>query len=444
MGEWRDEVRHRLQGLDLPAERELAILDELSQHLAEREAALLEAGTSPDEARRIVLDEIAEHDLLRRGLQQIARPAAIDAPGLPHTGGAAWRHVVQDMRYAVRTLSRDRAYTLTAILALAIGIGGAAAIFGAIDAILLRPMPYPHADKLVVPVSEHHARGIVHGSTSFADYLDWRAEKDIFAAVAAWSPSNMDITGDGDPERVEAAVVAEEFFGLVDVKPERGRTLQPQDHVESAPRVVVLSWRLWQSRFGGTEVVGRTLNVAGVPRQIVGVLPPRAVWPDTSALFLPMRPSIYSEDMRTRRDNLIFQSLARLRDDVSIDKGNARLAMIASKLERDFPESRKGWTNRLVPLREVHRRTRSQRCAAGAARGCRERPADCLRECREPRARPRTGPRPRARDSPFARSKPRQADTAARHRKRRARRRRRGAGHRRGHRSHEGAEDDGA
>ena len=352
MAEWRDELRRRLEGLNLPAEREIAIVDELSQHLAEREAALLSSGTAPDEARRIVLDEIAEHDLLRKGLQAIPPPPKTETPGLPHTGGAAWRLIAQDIRYAIRTLSRDRAYTLTAVLALAIGIGGAAAIFGAIDAILLRPMPYPHANRLVVPVTENHARDVRNGSISYADYIDWRAEKDVFAAVAAWSPNNVDVTGDGEPERVEAAVVSEDFFGLIDTKPVQGRTLQPPDHAESAARVVVLTWKFWQHRFGGADVVGRTLTVSGVPRQIVGVLPARAVWPDSSAIFLPMRPSAYTEDMRTRRDNLIFMALARLRDDVPIETGNARLTMIASRLERDFPESRKGWTNKLVPLRE--------------------------------------------------------------------------------------------
>ena len=124
MAEWRDELRRRLEGLDLPAEREIAILDELSQHLSEREAGLLAAGAAPDEARRIVLDEIAEQDLLRRGLEAVPRPAKADVPGLPSTGGAAWRHTAQDFRFAVRTLSRDRAYTLTAILAYRRGLNG--------------------------------------------------------------------------------------------------------------------------------------------------------------------------------------------------------------------------------------------------------------------------------------------------------------------------------
>src|SRR5262245_45563701 len=104
MGDWRDEVRRRLDGLGLPAEREIAILDELSQHLAEREKAVLASGASVDQARRIVLDEIAEHELLRRGLQALPQPTRVDTPGLANTGGAAWRNLGQDVRYAVRTL----------------------------------------------------------------------------------------------------------------------------------------------------------------------------------------------------------------------------------------------------------------------------------------------------------------------------------------------------
>lgn len=353
MHDWRDELRLRLQGLDLSPTREAELIEELSGHLREREAALLRSGVEPDEARRTALDEIADTEKLRRDLERVLPPPSLEPPlAAPSTGGFRFGHIGKDLRYAVRTLIRDRGYAVTAVLALAIGIGGASAIFAAVDAVLLRPMPFPHADRLVVPVTEIPARGTELGSTSFADYMDWRAEKEIFEAVALWYPATVDITGDGDPERVEADVVSEEYFRLIDVTPVKGRTLQPADHLEAAPRVTVITHQLWQRRFGGGDVVGKVISVGGRPAEIVGVLPPRSVWPDTGELFLPLKYSFFNEDVRTRRDNLIFQNFARLKDGVAIEQGNARLAMIATKLEQEHPNSRKGYTNRLVPLRE--------------------------------------------------------------------------------------------
>ena len=352
MPDWRDDVRRRLAGLNLAPAREMEIVDEVSQHLTDREASLLARGVAPDEARRITLDEIDDHELMQRDLERsVPNPLAMPPIAAP-SGGARLRHIGQDLRYAVRTLIRDRGYALTAILALAIGIGGASAIFAAVDAVLLRPMPFPHADRLMVPVTENASRGPGLGSTSFADYMDWRAEKEIFAAVALWYPTNVDLTGDGDPERVEATVVSEEYFGLIDVTPVKGRTFQPADFPESAARVTVLTHGLWQRRFGGADMIGKSITVAGRPAEVVGILPPRSVWPDGGQLFLPLKPALFSEDVRTRRDNLIFRNFARLNEGVSIEQGNVRLAMIATRLEQEHPNSRKGYTNRLVPLRD--------------------------------------------------------------------------------------------
>lgn len=257
------------------------------------------------------------------------------------------------MKYAIRSLRRTPGYTFVAVAALALGIGANAAIFGAVDTVLLRPLPYPHADRLVVPVSENAARGTEYGSISFADYEDWKRETAVFEYVALWRPINVDITGTGDPERIVAGQVSEEFFPLVDAKLVAGRPFAPADHAVSAPRVTVLSYELWQRRFGGDlNAIGRTLNVAGAPHDIVGILADRAAWPEEAELFLPFRPMAWELDVRTRRDNLIFLALARLRDGVPIEQGDARLAAIAARLEAEHPESRKGWTNRLVPLRE--------------------------------------------------------------------------------------------
>jgi putative ABC transport system permease protein len=257
------------------------------------------------------------------------------------------------MRYAIRSLRRTPGYSFVAIVALALGIGANAAIFGAVDTVLLRSLPYPHADRLVVPVSENAARDIEHASISFADYEDWKRETDVFDHVALWRPINVDVTGTGDPERIVAGQVSEEFFPLVDAKLVAGRPFAPSDHGESAQRVTVLSFNLWQRRFGGDlNALGKTLRVAGIPHDIVGILADRAAWPEEAELFLPFRPMALGVDERTRRDNLIFLALARLRDAVPIEQGNARLAAIAARLEAEHPESRKGWTNRLIPLRE--------------------------------------------------------------------------------------------
>jgi putative ABC transport system permease protein len=355
MADWRSEVQRRVRGLGLSPEREAEVVDELAQHLAEREDDLRRAGSAPDEARRLALDDIGPgDDRLRTELARL-RQARIALP--PPTGmptGRLLASIAQDLRYAVRALSERPGFAIAAILALAVATGSTAAVFGAVDAVLLRPMPFPHADRLYVPISVNTARRIDQGSVSFADYVDWRQQTDVFANVAILRPTNLDITGDiGDPERVEVAQVSEDFFPLVDVLPIVGRTLVAADHAEGASLVTVISYGLWQDRFGrAADVLDRTFRIAGEPARIVGVLPPHGVWPDTAQLFVPMKPSGYSTDTRTRRDNLGFDGLARLRDGVTPGVAAARLSAMAARLEHENPIIRKGWTNTVIPLRD--------------------------------------------------------------------------------------------
>ena len=351
--EWADEVRRRLRatGVATSPTREAEIIDELAQHLADREVELRKAGLTTAEARRLALDEISDADLLRGEFGRLKQqPPPPPVPGAPSTTLA--ERLWQDLRIGARTLAHQPAYTLAALCALTLGIGATAAIFNAVDAVLLRPMPLAHADRIYVPVSVNKARDVDHGSITFADYTDWRQQSDTFAAVALWRPINADVTGDGEPERIEIAQVSEEFFRLMDVTPLWGRTLQPTDHVLTAPRVAVLSHGFWKRHFGGkADVVGRTVRIGGTAVEIVGVLPDRRVWPDSSQMFMPLKPEAFNDDVRTRRDNMIFQGLSRLRDDVTPEAANARLALMAARLEKDNPVIRKGWTNVVVPLR---------------------------------------------------------------------------------------------
>jgi putative ABC transport system permease protein len=262
--------------------------------------------------------------------------------------------MLQDLRFAVRALVKTPGYTGVALLVLALGIGANAAIFSFVDTMLLRPLPYPHADRLYVPVSIHTARQIDRGSIGYADYEDWRRETDIFDAVAVFQPGAATLSGGGaDPERAEALSVSEDFFQLVNVQPLAGRVLLPSDQAANASRVAVIGYGLWQRRFGGDPaVVGTMLVVGGVPHEVVGVLPARAIYPEETQLFLPLVPSRFAGEDLGRRDNLIFQGLVRLKDGVTKAQADARMRTIAARLEQDFPASRKGWTNGVLPLRE--------------------------------------------------------------------------------------------
>ena len=358
--DWRAIVRTHLPPLALSQEPE--ILDELAQHLSDVYDEALRAGKSHDDAVALATATLpAERERLGRDLVSARRslPGLIadrwtaDLPAAPASQAHPLADLRRDVVYALRSLRRSPGYAAVAILTLALGIGANTAMFAAVDAILLRPMPYPDADRLVVPVSMHAGRNIENASVTFADYLDWQREIDLFDAVALWRPVAADLTGTGQPERLTALSVSPEFFQVLKVTPVAGRTLQPGDHDAKAPRVLILTYRLWQRTFGGAaDVVGRMVRFGGVPHEIVGVLPDRLAWPENVALYIPLRPSQFAAEDRERRDNMIFQSLARLRDGVSLERGNAALAAIASRLERDFPESRKGWTNHLVPLRE--------------------------------------------------------------------------------------------
>lgn len=347
------ELRRRLGAFRLSPPDEDGIVAELTQHVDDRVAELVRAGMSPAEARRLTLEDLSEEELRRGGWRRLPPPLRPSAPitGAPSTSLVPG--VLRDVRYAVRSLNRQRGFAMTAVLALGIGIGATTAIFAAVDAVLLRPMLFPHADRLFVPVSENHPRGITRANVTYADAEDWRRETDLFAKVALWRGGFADVTGGDDPERVRLAIVSEQYFELIDVTPVAGRTLVAADHTPGAPQVVVITQRFWERRFGGDpSVVGSTIRIGGTPREIVGILPARRVWPDSVSLFLPLLSASLSADERTRRDNMVFGGLARLHDGVSADAARARLTAMAARLEGEHPDSRNGWTNTLVPLRE--------------------------------------------------------------------------------------------
>jgi len=258
-----------------------------------------------------------------------------------------------DLRYAARLLRRTPGHTATAVLALAVGIGASVAIFTAVYATLYRPLPIPEPGRLVVPVGRNAARGIERASVPFADYLDWRADARLFRHVALYQETSFDLAGEGTPERVDGLAVTEDFFAVMQAKPLAGRLLVATDHAAGASAVVVIGDGLWRRRFGmDPAIVGREIRLAGDVVTVAGIVDADAVWPDGLDVWVPMKTSQAPADVLTRRDNMIFQGIARLADGTSFEEGRARIAGIAARIARDYQAIRESWTTDLVSAKE--------------------------------------------------------------------------------------------
>ena len=219
----------------------------------------------------------------------VTRAPVVEPPGV---ASPPWRlaTVWQDVRYAARMLRRSPAFALVSVLTLTLGIGGTVAIFSAVYTVLYRPLPIPESARLAVPVSENPEREIRRGSIPYADYADWREQRDVFEQVALFEPYEVDIAGGEAPERVSAMAVTEEYFPLMRVQPLAGRLLTNADHDAKSASVVVISDALWTRRFGGDPAtIGQSLRIAGSVATIVGVVPAARLWPGKQDVWQPFQ-----------------------------------------------------------------------------------------------------------------------------------------------------------
>jgi predicted permease len=334
MPDWAPLVRARLASLRLSPTRETEIVDELSQHLEDRYRELIAGGTSPDEATRLALGDFQSGNVLGQKMASL-RQAHVTAPT---TLGAPTGHVVgdlwQDVRYAARIFWKLPAFAATAVLTLALGIGATTAIFSVVYGVLLKPLPFHEADRLVS--LRHHAKhgvGKVHGP---ATYLTYRENQQAFEAIGAWVPTEVSITGGGDPERVQALLVSATTLPLLRVQPVVGRVFSTEDDTPGNPLRVVLSYGYWQRRFGGVEnIVGQTLAIDGTPAEVIGVLP-------ASFTFLRTRPEIVLpmplDASAPRFISFGFQALARLKPGATLAQANADVARVISLLPPMFAQ----------------------------------------------------------------------------------------------------------
>src|SRR5215470_19431621 len=197
--------------------------------------------------------------------------------------------LLSDVRYAVRNLLRRPGFTIIAVITLALGIGANTAIFSAINALLLKPLPFPELDRVVAVWDKLPARGIAHNEVTFANYLDLKAQNQSFEQLALyrwWSPN---LTGVEPPERIQGFLVTANFFDALGMKPIMGRNFAEEENQPGKDQVAIITYSLWQRRFGADpNILNRTISLNSVTRNVIGVMPERFNFPKGAEVYAPL------------------------------------------------------------------------------------------------------------------------------------------------------------
>ncbi len=258
----------------------------------------------------------------------------------------------QDFKYALRSLKAKPGFTVVTMLTLAIGIGGTTAIFGAVNAVLLRPLPYPGPDQLVrVFKTSLKAPDRVGGTVSPPDFTDWRRDSSVFTELAAYNGNTITLTGLGAAEVVRIGEVTGGFFAVLGAQPLYGRSITTADDPVGARDVVVLGHGIWVRRFGSNpQIVGQTIHLDGTPREVIGVMPAGVEFPLRSELWTPLRFS--ARDLETQRGAHYIEVLGRLKPGQPIDAARAEMRTIAARLAGQYPRTNRDNSASVHPLRE--------------------------------------------------------------------------------------------
>jgi predicted permease len=320
--------------------------DEMRFHLDARCEELVRLGHSPDDARRIALEEFGDVAAARAEL------AAIDRRRVGKVALREWiESIAQDLRFAVRSLRAKPGFTATVLLTLALGIGTNAAIFSIVDSMLLRPLPYAEPGRLVHMWETYQSNAANRSEASYPDYLDWKARAHSFAAIGGYTGGSFLLGGD-QPASIGGARSTANFFDVLGVRPVLGRSFAEGEDAVGAPRVVLLSYGLWQRQFSGDRgVVGRSIVLNGAPATIVGVLPQdfRFARQPNADVWVPVD---RAKAQREQRGNHWLNTVARLAPGVTTESAAREMAGIMNDLAQQYPPSNKERSALVIPLQD--------------------------------------------------------------------------------------------
>jgi putative ABC transport system permease protein len=257
---------------------------------------------------------------------------------------------LHDIRYGFRMLLKHKGFTAVAVLALALGIGANTAIFSLVNGVLLRPLPFPDAERIIFLEGKNPQAGITESNISFLDFTDWSQQTDLFASTAAYWTGTANFGADGaEPERVPRAGVTPGFFSVLGVQPVLGRAFVPEDDKGWPQNVAIISHGLWKRRFGSDPaIVGKQVQMSSWPLTIIGVMPPGFEYPEQTQVWVTTAVNLRDEP----RDNRVWSAIARLNTGIDVKQAQTRLSAINAQLDKQFHETNKGWDVFLSTLHE--------------------------------------------------------------------------------------------
>jgi putative ABC transport system permease protein len=263
--------------------------------------------------------------------------------------------VFHDIRYGVRMLLKHKGFSAVAVIALGLGIGANTAIFSLVNGVLLRPLPFPNAERIIYFEGKNPAAGITDSNISYLDFTDWSQQTDLFASTAAYWTGNADLSGDGtEPEAVPRAGVTTGFFSVLGVQPVLGRAFvleddKPATFNEGRGTVAIISHGLWKRRFGSDPaIVGKVVQMKSRPLTVIGVMPPGFEYPEQTQIWVSSAVNLSEEP----RDNRAWSAIARLNSNVDLKQAQTRVSAINAQLDKQFHETNKGWDVSLWTLHE--------------------------------------------------------------------------------------------
>ena len=295
--------------------------EEMRAHVEMRTRENFAAGMKPVEARYAALRQFGWTESIKEDCRE--------------QRGVRWlENLAQDIRYGVRQLLKNPGFTAVVVVTLAVGIGATTAIFSVVNAVLLRPLPYPEPDRLV----ELTDRG---GPIALPNFRDWKAQQKVFEHLFLYRAVDLNVSANQQtPMRVLGIQLSANAFATLRLQPWLGRFYSSEEDKVGGPRVTVLSHRFWRNQFGGDpEVVNKTLSINGTPYTVLGVAPAGFDLVDHSELFVPLEPGIHDSDRNNRKNQSSYEAVARLKSGTSLEQAKREMEIIAQRLAVQYPDS---------------------------------------------------------------------------------------------------------